>query len=379
MTFETAAPRRAGRAGSRRASGRARTAWPSTSSTSPTGATPRRPPAGPRARAALLAQVSAELAGAAGHRVGARPAGAAGRPRAHRRLHRHRGRPGGPRPGRRLLARRPGAARADGSGTPQVRLDSLPSASPVARALHAGHAGDRVGRRRPRTSCRPARPATCCRPRPGDGGGAAAHRGGPHGRRPHPVPGRRAGSLSEEDLETARQVAAEAGRAVARVHRQSQQAQLAEALQRSLLTDPPAIGGAAGRRPVRAGRGGRPRGRRLVRRLPAARRRAGRRHRRRRRARHRGRGGHGPAARRCCAASPTTAGPGRPRCCAAWTRPSRTCTPTPWPRPRSPGSSASRRRRRLRPAALGQRRPPAADRGRARRGGRRCSAARSAT
>jgi serine phosphatase RsbU (regulator of sigma subunit) len=49
-------------------------------------------------------------------------------------------------------------------------------------------------------------------------------------------------TLSEEDLDTARQVAAEAGRAVARVHRQSQQAQLAEALQRSLLTDPPATG-----------------------------------------------------------------------------------------------------------------------------------------
>jgi serine phosphatase RsbU (regulator of sigma subunit)/PAS domain-containing protein len=44
------------------------------------------------------------------------------------------------------------------------------------------------------------------------------------------------------DLDTARQVAAEAGRAVARVHRQSQQAQLAEALQRSLLTEPPQLG-----------------------------------------------------------------------------------------------------------------------------------------
>jgi serine phosphatase RsbU (regulator of sigma subunit) len=36
-------------------------------------------------------------------------------------------------------------------------------------------------------------------------------------------------------------VAAQAGRAVDRVHRQSQQAQLAEALQRSLLTEPPPI------------------------------------------------------------------------------------------------------------------------------------------
>jgi len=48
--------------------------------------------------------------------------------------------------------------------------------------------------------------------------------------------------MTEEDRETARQVAAEAARAIARVHRQSQQAQLAEALQRSLLTEPPALG-----------------------------------------------------------------------------------------------------------------------------------------
>jgi serine phosphatase RsbU (regulator of sigma subunit) len=48
--------------------------------------------------------------------------------------------------------------------------------------------------------------------------------------------------MTDEDGETARQVAAEAARAIARVHRQSQQAQLAEALQRSLLTDPPVLG-----------------------------------------------------------------------------------------------------------------------------------------
>ena len=46
---------------------------------------------------------------------------------------------------------------------------------------------------------------------------------------------------TDEELETAWQVAAEAGRAVARVHRPSQQAQLAEALQRSLLTEPPEL------------------------------------------------------------------------------------------------------------------------------------------
>jgi len=47
--------------------------------------------------------------------------------------------------------------------------------------------------------------------------------------------------VADDDLDTAREVAAQAGRAIDRVHRQSQQAKLAEALQRSLLTDPPAI------------------------------------------------------------------------------------------------------------------------------------------
>jgi serine phosphatase RsbU (regulator of sigma subunit) len=51
--------------------------------------------------------------------------------------------------------------------------------------------------------------------------------------------------VSDEDMDTARQVAAEAARAIARVHQQNQQAQLAEALQRSLLTDPPASSEAA--------------------------------------------------------------------------------------------------------------------------------------
>jgi serine phosphatase RsbU (regulator of sigma subunit) len=45
--------------------------------------------------------------------------------------------------------------------------------------------------------------------------------------------------VTEEDMATAWQVAAEAGRAVDRVHRQSEQTQLVEALQRSLLTEPP--------------------------------------------------------------------------------------------------------------------------------------------
>ncbi|MGY1715583.1 SpoIIE family protein phosphatase [Geodermatophilus sp. SYSU D01106] len=45
--------------------------------------------------------------------------------------------------------------------------------------------------------------------------------------------------VSAEDLATARAVAVQAGRAIDRVGRQSRQIQLAEALQRSLLTDPP--------------------------------------------------------------------------------------------------------------------------------------------
>ncbi|HYO37823.1 MAG TPA: SpoIIE family protein phosphatase, partial [Geodermatophilus sp.] len=49
--------------------------------------------------------------------------------------------------------------------------------------------------------------------------------------------------VTAEDLATARAVAAQAGRAIDRVGRQSRQIQLAEALQRSLLTAPPAFPG----------------------------------------------------------------------------------------------------------------------------------------
>jgi PAS domain S-box-containing protein len=120
-----------------------------------------------------------------------------------------------------------------------VRLDSLPAASPVARALHAGmpatESVDAV------LDLMPAGPARALLTALGPANAVVL---------PLTAEGRTFGvltlyldpgrSLSEEDLETARQVAAGAGRAVARVHRQSQQAQLAEALQRSLLTDPPA-------------------------------------------------------------------------------------------------------------------------------------------
>jgi serine phosphatase RsbU (regulator of sigma subunit) len=50
-------------------------------------------------------------------------------------------------------------------------------------------------------------------------------------------------AMTEADVRIAAEVAAQAGRAVERVHRQSQQAQLAEALQRSLLTRPPELPG----------------------------------------------------------------------------------------------------------------------------------------
>ena len=122
-----------------------------------------------------------------------------------------------------------------------VRLDSLPGTSPVAQALHAGtpatESVDAVLRLMPPGPSREL--LTALRPET-----AVVL--------PLTADGRTVGvltlyldagrALSEEDLETARRVAAEAGRAVARVHRQSQQAQLAEVLQRSMLTDPPATG-----------------------------------------------------------------------------------------------------------------------------------------
>jgi serine phosphatase RsbU (regulator of sigma subunit) len=126
----------------------------------------------------------------------------------------------------------------------EVRLDTLPSASPVARALAAGtplsEPVDAVLELMPAGPARDLlvalRPATATV-------------------LPLTAGARTVGVLTlyldagrvvhDEDLETAAQVAAEAARAIVRVHRQSQQAQLAEALQRSLLTDPPALGDTA--------------------------------------------------------------------------------------------------------------------------------------
>ena len=123
----------------------------------------------------------------------------------------------------------------------EVRLDTLPSASPVARALSAGtpltEPVDTVLDLMPAGPARDLlvalRPATAT---------VLPLTAGP----------RTVGVLTlyqdagrvvhDGDLDTARQVAGEAARAILRVHRQSQQALLAEALQRSLLTDPPALG-----------------------------------------------------------------------------------------------------------------------------------------
>jgi serine phosphatase RsbU (regulator of sigma subunit) len=123
----------------------------------------------------------------------------------------------------------------------RVRLDSLPSTSPVAQALHAG------------TPLTDSVDAVLRLMRPGPSRDLLVALGpATVVVLPLTAETRTVGvltlyldtgrTLGEEDLETARQVAAEAGRAVARVHRQSQQAQLAEALQRSLLTEPPTMG-----------------------------------------------------------------------------------------------------------------------------------------
>jgi PAS domain S-box-containing protein len=122
----------------------------------------------------------------------------------------------------------------------QIRLETLPPTSPVALALTAGTAvtepvADVLALMRPG----PARDLL--------------EQLGPDRADVLPLPAadRTVGVLTlyhdagrvvgPQDVEIAREVAAQAGRAIDRVHRQSQQAQLAEALQRSLLTEPPGI------------------------------------------------------------------------------------------------------------------------------------------
>jgi serine phosphatase RsbU (regulator of sigma subunit) len=125
----------------------------------------------------------------------------------------------------------------------EVRLDTLPAASPVARALRSGtEAQQPVAAVLELMPPGPARdlllelgPDTAVvLPLTADGRAVGVLT-------LYLDPGR---TLDDDDLAAAREVAAQAGRAVDRVHRQSEQAKLAEGLQRSLLTDLPTIAGA---------------------------------------------------------------------------------------------------------------------------------------
>src|SRR3954467_3906086 len=127
----------------------------------------------------------------------------------------------------------------------RIRLETLPPTSPVALALTAGTEVDE-----------PVAEVLALMP-PGPARDLLEELGPERASvLPLPAPDRTVGVLTlyhdagrvvgPQDVETAREVAAQAGRAIDRVHRQSQQAQLAEALQRSLLTEPPAIPHAQG-------------------------------------------------------------------------------------------------------------------------------------
>jgi PAS domain S-box-containing protein len=122
----------------------------------------------------------------------------------------------------------------------EIRLDTLPMASPVAQALLSG------------TAATESVAAVLELMPPGPARGLLQALG-PESAVVVPLtaedrtvgvltlyqnPGR---AFDDDDRETLRQVAIQAGRAIDRVHKQSQQAQLAEVLQRSLLTEPPPI------------------------------------------------------------------------------------------------------------------------------------------
>jgi PAS domain S-box-containing protein len=124
-----------------------------------------------------------------------------------------------------------------------IRLDWLPPDSPVARALQLGTpVTEPIATLLARME--PGHPSADVLRRLGTGSVVVL---------PLPAEARTVGVLTlyqdpgrvmtEADLRTAAEVAAQAGRAVERVHRHSQQAQLAEALQRSLLTEPPRLPG----------------------------------------------------------------------------------------------------------------------------------------
>jgi PAS domain S-box-containing protein len=122
----------------------------------------------------------------------------------------------------------------------RVRLEGLPAGSPVARALLGGGSATE-----PVPAVLDLMPPGVARDLLVELGFATALV------LPLPAEGRTVGVLTvyldpgrgvgAHDLAIAREVAGYAGRAIDRVHRHSQQAELAEALQRSLLTEPPAI------------------------------------------------------------------------------------------------------------------------------------------
>jgi GAF domain-containing protein len=124
----------------------------------------------------------------------------------------------------------------------RVRLETMPPASPVARALSAGT-----------PVSAPVSDVLALMSDDRTRGMLAELRAESVLVLPLPAESRTVGVLSlyldpgrdvtAEDLATARAVAVQAGRAIDRVGRQSRQIQLAEALQRSLLTAPPAFPG----------------------------------------------------------------------------------------------------------------------------------------
>ena len=202
-----------------------------------------------------------------------------------------------------------------------VRLDAMPAVSP-ARPRPDHRRGDPAPTRRrccgvlpPGRVARPAR--RCSRP---ERRSSLPHAGPrPHARAAHAVLRSRAERVADEDLATAQDVADRGGPGAG---------------QRAALQRPAAAGRGAAAQPAHrapaarprrdrgalpARGGGRPGRRRLVRRVPAARRLDDARDRRRRRARHRRGRGDGPAARPAARHRHLQRRRARRRCCAGWT------------------------------------------------------------
>ena len=121
-----------------------------------------------------------------------------------------------------------------------VRMEAMPAVSPVARALVSGEPVPRAGRRPCSSCCRPARRRELLgRPAARDASSSCpcAAAAAPSGcSRCTSAPG---SAVDDEDLATAQDVADRAGLALDNARLYSAQQQLAEGLQRSLLTEPP--------------------------------------------------------------------------------------------------------------------------------------------